>query len=334
MIIRTLSVASAVLLVSLGFAPDSQAQERSFTEVGENLYWVQNNNHHAMVLVGTDGVILVDPIGGDFAQWVRGEIQQRFGVPVRYVAYSHHHDDHASGGAAFNDTATFVGHENMLGYLEMPPAGTALPAAAAALDANGDGQLQRGETSGDYEELFELYDDDGDGAINGAEATRGPFSDVRAPDIVFKDRMTLTVGGAEAELIHVGRMAHSNDMTAVVFPEQSVVFVVDFISLNRLPFQTMASGQLNAWLNAIRVVEALDVDIVAPSHGLLGTQEDVAAHRHYIEELRDEVAAGIARGASLTELQDEIQMAAYQDWISYNNWRTLNIEGMYRMLTQ
>jgi glyoxylase-like metal-dependent hydrolase (beta-lactamase superfamily II) len=209
-----------------------------------------------------------------------------------------------------------------------------LPADAAALDANGDGQLQRGETSGDYEELFELYDDDGDGAINGAEATRGPFSDVRPPDIVFKDRMTLTVGGAEAELIHVGRMDHSNDMTAVVFPEQSVVFVVDFISLNRLPFQTMASGQLNAWLNAIRVVEALDVDVVAPSHGLLGTREDVAAHRHYIEELRDEVAAGIARGASLAELQDEIQMAAYQDWISYDNWRTLNIEGMYRMLTQ
>jgi len=312
----------------------AQAQERSFTEVAENLWWVQNDNHHAMVLVGTDGVILVDPIGADFAQWVRGEIQRRFGVPVRYVAYSHHHDDHASGGAAFNDTARFVGHENMLGYLEMPPAGTGLPAGAAALDANGDGRLQASEASGDYAELFALYDDDGDGAINGAEATRGPFSDVRPPDIVFRDRMTLTVGGAEAELIHVGRMAHSNDMTVVVFPAQSTVFVVDFISLHRLPFQTMATGQLDAWLNAIRLVEALDVDIVAPSHGLMGTRADVAAHRHYIEELRDQVAAGIARGASLAQLQNEILMAPYQDWINYANWRTLNIQGMYGMLTQ
>ena len=317
-----------------GLVLGAHAQERSFTEIGDNLYWVQNNNHHAMVLVGTDGVILVDPIGADFAQWVRGEIQRRFGVPVRYVAYSHHHDDHASGGAAFNDTARFVGQENMLAHLRMPPAGTALPADAAELDANGDGRLQRNETSGDYQELFALYDDDGDGVINGAEATRGPFSDVRPPDIVFKDRMVLTVGGAEAELIHVGRMAHSNDMTIVVFPAQSTVFVVDFISLNRLLFQTMATGQLDAWLNAIRGVENLDVDIVAPSHGLLGTLEDVAAHRHYIEELRDEVAAGIARGASLAQLQSEILMAPYQDWISYDNWRTLNIEGMYRMLTQ
>jgi glyoxylase-like metal-dependent hydrolase (beta-lactamase superfamily II) len=327
-------VAVTAAMAVFGWMPGAEAQQRYFTGIAENLYWVQNNNHHAMVLVGTDGVILVDPIGADFSQWLRGEIERRFGVPVRYVAYSHHHDDHASGGAVFEDTATFVGHENMLGYLEMPPASTSLPGEAAELDSNGDGRLQANEASGDYEELFDLYDDDGDGVINGAEATRGPFSDVRAPDIVFRDRMTLTVGGAEAELIYVGRMAHANDMAIVVFPAQSTVFVVDFISLHRLPFQTMASGQLDAWLNAIRGVENLDVDIVAPSHGLMGTLDDVAAHRHYIEELRDEVAAGIARGASLAELQDQILMAPYQDWISYDSWRTLNIEGMYRMLTQ
>jgi hypothetical protein len=96
----------------------------------------------------------------------------------------------------------------------------------------------------------------------------------------------------------------------------------------------MAAGQLDAWLNAIRVVEMLDVDIVAPGHGIVGSLEDVSAHRRYIEELRDQVAAGIARGQSLADLRSSVTMTAYQDWLSYDEWRPLNVEGMYRMLAQ
>ncbi|HEU4620554.1 MAG TPA: MBL fold metallo-hydrolase [Gammaproteobacteria bacterium] len=52
-----------------------------------------------------------DPIGVDFARWLKSELDARFGVPVRYVVYSHSHFDHAQGGRAFADTAVFVGHE-------------------------------------------------------------------------------------------------------------------------------------------------------------------------------------------------------------------------------
>ena len=40
-------------------------------------------------------------------------MDDRFGLPVRYVLYSHSDADHASGGEVFADTAEFVGHENM-----------------------------------------------------------------------------------------------------------------------------------------------------------------------------------------------------------------------------
>ena len=56
-----------------------------------------------------------DPINETFAPWLKSELDTRFpGRPVRYVVYSHSHFDHAAGGAAFADTATFVAHENML----------------------------------------------------------------------------------------------------------------------------------------------------------------------------------------------------------------------------
>ncbi len=323
-----------LLIALLPAASLAQAPQRAITQIADNLYWAENAGHRAVFLVTDEGVILVDTINADFSQWLRGQIQERFGVPVRYVLYSHHHWDHASGGAVFSDTARFVGHENMLAYLEMPPANTRLPDQMAAMDGDRDGGIQESEATGNVADSFDLFDADRNGVISGAEAVRGPLGEVRAPDLVFKDRMTVTLGGAEAEIIHVGRMAHTNDMSIVVFPAQRAVFVVDFVSLGRLPFQRLVDGQLNAWLNAIRGVEMLDVDVVAPGHGVVGNLDDVVAHRHYIEELRDLVAAGIARGATLAELQEEIQMTPYQNWISYAQWRAMNVEGMYRILTQ
>lgn len=324
----------AALAVTAPAAAQAQAPHRAISEIADNLYWAENAGHRAVFLVTGEGVILVDPINADFSRWLRGEIASRFGVPVRYVLYSHHHWDHASGGAVFADTARFVGQENMLAHLALPPPGTPLPESAQALDDDGDGRIGQGEAAGLFARAFGQFDADGDGAISGAEATRGPLSDVRAPDLTFADRMTVTLGGAEAEIIHVGRMAHTDDMSVVVFPAQRAVFVVDFVSLGRLPYRTLADGRLDAWLNAIRAVEMLDVDVVAPGHGVVGDLDDVAAHRHYLETLRDRVAAGIARGATLEELEEEIRMTPYRDWISYDEWRALNVEGMYRMLTQ
>jgi glyoxylase-like metal-dependent hydrolase (beta-lactamase superfamily II) len=326
----TVVAAAAAVSVSSGAAAQPR---RAITQITDNLYAAVNDNHRAVFVVTGEGVILADPINADFATWLKGEIRARFDVPVRYVLYSHHHWDHASGGGVFADTARFVGQENMLGDLAMPPAGTVLPEAARALDADRDGRVQRSEATGDFAEAFALYDADSDGAISGPEATRGPLSDVRVPDVTFADRMTVALGDAEVELIHTGQMAHANDMSVIHFPGARAVFVVDFISLGRLPFQRLVPGQLNAWLNAIRGVERLDVDIVVPGHGVVGDLDDVAAHRGYIEELRDQVQAGVARGATLAELQNEILMTPYQGWISYEQWRPLNIEGMYRIVT-
>ncbi len=313
-----------------------QAPTRAIKEIADDLYWAQNNNHHAVFLVTDDGVILADPINTDFAGWLKSEIDSRFGVPVRYVLYSHNHWDHASGGGVFDDTALFVGHENMPGNLALPADDTPFPANAAELDANGDGQIDASEATGNFAANLNLFDVNGDGMISGAEATRGALNDVRVPDIVYKDRMTVTLGGKSVNLIHVGTMDHTNDYSLVYFPGERAVFVVDYISIGRVAFQTIfrtsGAGVLDGLLNSIRMVEFLDFDIVAPGHGVVGSKSDIAAYRHYLEELRDAVAAGIAAGSSLEDLQASILMEPYQDWINYENWRPLNVAGMYNYL--
>ena len=265
------------MMALLGLGASAWAQQqprRSIVSVTGNLYRAQNNNHFTAFLVTAEGIILSDTINRDFATWLKSELDDRFGLPVRYVLYSHSDADHASGGEVFADTAEFVGHENMRDGL---PAG------------------------------------------------------VHPPTTFYSDRHMVTLAGRSVEMIYAGP-AHSANMSILRFPDENALFVVDFISIKRLPFQNLAGYDLEVWLSEMRTVEAFGADVVIPGHGQVGSTADVVDHRHYVEALRDAVAEGIAAGRSLTELQESITMEDYRDWASFDAWRAPNIEGMYNML--
>ena len=82
--------------------------------VAPDVYLVRHQNHVALFIVAADaGVILVDPIGllnPRVPALIKAAIGTVTDQPVRYVVYSHSSADHSSGGAAFADTAEFVGH--------------------------------------------------------------------------------------------------------------------------------------------------------------------------------------------------------------------------------
>ena len=112
---NTRLTAISILIVALPVTQSALAQDEPFREIVNitgDLYRATNNAHHTAFLVTSDGIILTDPIGTDFSTWLKAELDERFGVPVRYVLYSHYHDDHASGGAVFEDTAESIGHDN------------------------------------------------------------------------------------------------------------------------------------------------------------------------------------------------------------------------------
>lgn len=118
------SAFALIALVALAGVPSAFAQQgqgppdRSITRITGDLYRVQNNDHYTVFLVTPDGIILADPINVGAANWIKEQLTERFpNTPVRYVLYSHHHQDHASGAAAFNDTAELVAHENFTARL-------------------------------------------------------------------------------------------------------------------------------------------------------------------------------------------------------------------------
>lgn len=77
----------------------------------DDVYLFRHQSHQAIFIVTPEGVIVTDPIGPDAATWLKSEITKLTDQPVRYVIYSHHHNDHITGGSVFADHALFVSHQ-------------------------------------------------------------------------------------------------------------------------------------------------------------------------------------------------------------------------------
>ena len=166
---------------------------------------------------------------------------------------------------------------------------------------------------------------------NAKRAIIGEDRPTAVPDITFADRMTIELGGQTVELIYPGR-SHSDNLIVMHFPEQRAAFTVDFISVKRLPYQDLGDSYFPDWIEAIKQVEAIDFDTLVPGHGPLGTKADAAEHRQYLEDLHDAVLEAARAGQSLEQMKDAITLDKYQDWSQYEEWRPMNIEGMYNQI--
>src|SRR4051812_28250937 len=102
--------------------PQTQYQGQEIGKLTGDVYYARMDDYVSAFMVTPEGIILVEPIGMEMATWLKAELAKRFTVPVKYVIYSHSHWDHASGGSVYADTAKFIGHENMLKNIAMPPA--------------------------------------------------------------------------------------------------------------------------------------------------------------------------------------------------------------------
>jgi len=128
-----MNVALLVIVAFGGLASTAAAQPRATyqqtqykgQEIGKltgDVYYARMDDYLSVFMVTPDGIVLVEPIGTEFATWLKGELATRFKVPVKYVIYSHHHWDHGSGAAVYADVgkawSEAPGISNHLGVLK------------------------------------------------------------------------------------------------------------------------------------------------------------------------------------------------------------------------
>jgi len=299
-----------------------------------DLYRYRSQRHFGLFLVTPEGIILVETTNSRASSWLREQLDERFpGLPVRYVIYSHAHNDHATGGEAFADTATFIGHENMRKNLMRPAENAPLLPREKLWDTNQDGLIQQTEAEGTaLANNFARADTDGNGGLNRAESWNRQFGGSQVPpDIYYSKHATITLGGKTVELHYTGRN-HTDDMTVVLFPKERVIYTVDFLTPKRLPRTQLHGGFVTDWVESLRQVEQLDFDVISPGHELLGTKADVTEQREYLEQLVSAVSTGISGGKSKEELVESVLMENYDHLVEFDLSRALNVEGTYEML--
>jgi glyoxylase-like metal-dependent hydrolase (beta-lactamase superfamily II) len=269
-----------ISLMVLGPAAGTRAAEpeRVIEELRDGVYRFTEDRHSSVFMVTDEGVVVTDPLNGGAAEWLKGEIARRFGLPVRYVIYSHNHSDHVYGGEVFDgEGVTFVSH-----------------------------RLAR-------EDLVRTK------------------ARTRIPDVVFEDEKVIELGGKSVHLRYHGPNDGRGSIS-MLFQPAKVLFVVDWITLDRMPWQKLWSFDVDGMIESIGEVEVMDFDVIAPGHGPVGTKGKIVVIRRYLEALRGAVIEAILAGKELEEMQKEIRLDEFRRLAHYEEWLPANIEGMWKEL--
>ena len=156
--------------------------------------------------------------------------------------------------------------------------------------------------------------------------------DVVIPDLVVDDQGTaLTLGGTRLELHYVGRN-HSDNSLAMFLPKEKIVFAVDFLPVQGLPFRAMPDSSIRGWFQSIDRVLQLDWDKLVPGHpsrqGPTGTKDDVRALKEYLTDLSNAVRQAAAEGKCFDQAMKDIKLPKYEKWGNYNEYLPGNIERL------
>lgn len=167
-------------------------------------------------------------------------------------------------------------------------------------------------------------------AANDLRRNRAPTA---MPDTTFSDQMAFDFEGRTIQLRYHGPNNGAGSISLYV-PDAKFLFVVDWIVLKRLPWMELYYYNLDGMIDSLHEALALDFELVAPGHGVVGSKADVREFLAYLEDLRGAVLAGMNQGKSLAQLQKDIRLDKYAAYAKYHEWLPLNVKGAYEQLAQ
>jgi len=162
--------------------------------------------------------------------------------------------------------------------------------------------------------------------------------EIKAPDVVVPDevvdqRKVITLGGTTLELLYVGKN-HSDSTLVMRLPKEKIIYTVDWIPLEGLPFRVMADNYLLEFKDGLKKVLAMDWDRLIPGHPgrggrQIGTKDDVRSQLAYHGELEAAVKKAIAEGKNYDAARNELKLPKYEQWGGYGPYLPGNIERYY-----
>jgi hypothetical protein len=85
-------------------------------------------------------------------------------------------------------------------------------------------------------------------------------------------------------------------------------------------------------IRSTRELLKTDFDVFVGGHSNIGNKQDVENYLKYIEALYQGVRDKMLAGKTLKEIQEELQLIEFNSLLMFEQWRALNIKGVYRIL--
>jgi cyclase len=295
----TCAVIAAGLAALSGTPAWAQDLGPHFQKLKEGIFVYAQNaaDSNATIILTSEGVVLIDsghrpPDTVALADALKKLTSQ----PVRYLINTEPHTDHTTGHWMFSPPAVIIAH-----------------AGATESMKQGLNPERVRKIIAEYPKLPEMKN----------------FRPV-TPHVEFQDKMTLQVGDRTFEMCFL-KSVHSEADTAVWLPKERIVFAAASVGVKRFsnlrPFVKIADT-----LEAIKMMRALNPEIVVPGHGAPGSAKILEDMEKYYTLLLERVGAMVKEGKSLNEIKKDLRMPEADDWQGKDRFPN-NIEAAYRAVT-
>lgn len=121
---RIVPIGALLLCATLAYAqgaPDFSKVQIKTSKIADNFYTLEGQGGTIGVLVGPDGVFMVDTQFAPLSERIAGAIKQITPQPIKFIVNTHVHGDHTGGDANFGKMgATIISREELRHRLAYP----------------------------------------------------------------------------------------------------------------------------------------------------------------------------------------------------------------------
>jgi glyoxylase-like metal-dependent hydrolase (beta-lactamase superfamily II) len=135
----------------------------------------------------------------------------------------------------------------------------------------------------------------------------------RGSDVTFTDRLTLRLGGREAQVLFLGRANTAGDALVWV-PDAKILATGDIVVF---PFPFAFQSYISEWAAVLRRIEAMDVAALLPGHGpVMRDKTYVRTIAEFAESLDAQVKAQYRPGITVEQLRKAIDLEPFRKRIA------------------
>ena len=238
-------------------------------ELGAGVYALLSNQlavDNSGFIVGERGVLVVDAhINGAMARQIQAAVRRVTAKPILYLVNTNHHGDHTFGNYAFPAETRIIAHRETAARMR---------------------HFER-------EKGFMLATVQNDASV---------FAEVelRLPDVVFDDHLTVDLGDRVVEVYHFGRGNTPGD-TVVFEPVAKVAWTGNLV-VGEGTIPPIFEGEVGSYLETVaRFRRTLDVAAIVPGHGGLTDGAILSRYLAYLANLIDATRRAVDAGQSLEQ---------------------------------